>query len=195
MKQESPVFIYGECRSKQHWERFVNFQKLQKKWYDKLKKQGFDDIEFSEHSPHLKRPDSSRVKTINASVENHYRYMRAFLEHYDWKNRPSILIEKNLKYKYLKGDKLLFSMYCDGIYYRDIRTAFNKKYKQGRDYKRIGSSKVRPLFWIFHRIKLIKEAAMIWNKLDVNGILYDYDEPYVRDILLKEPTPDASLVQ
>lgn len=173
----------------------MDFDKLQKKWYNKLKKDGFDDIEFSEHSPHLKRPDSAKIPFASPHIENHYRCMRAFLNHYNWKSKKPIIIEKNLKYEAAKGDKLLISMYCEGIYYRDIRTAFNKKYKQGRDYKRIGSSKVRPLFWIFHRIKLIKEAAMIWNKLDVNGILYDYDEPYVRDILLKEPTSDASLVQ
>jgi hypothetical protein len=91
------------------------FKELQSKWYGKLKKSGFDDIEQDEE--HLKiwhshfflsRYDATKYE----AKEEYYRMAGHFLNDYKFKT---------------KVEKLIWQYHCDGISLREITDRLKEK--------------------------------------------------------------------
>lgn len=85
-----------------------SFQKLQEKWYGKLKKEGFEDAEHDED--HLKLHHKYRFDayceeiTYNAK-ESYYRLAGQFLGDHNFKT---------------KTDKVIWDLHSQGFSYREI---------------------------------------------------------------------------
>lgn len=158
----------------------TNITQLTKEWYAKLAADGFDDIEWTGgdvesqgvDSPYLKRADNSAIRHVKMNSFEHYRLCAAYLTHNPWWERS--------------GDKLIWSLYTEGMPYRDITVKYNaSKARSGR--------KARPkrsLFYIFTRIQELVEAMKIWQKTSPHGLrLAGNDDFMAEEVLLKEPEP------
>jgi len=94
------------------------FKALQAKWYNKLKRSGFDDIELGfEYSDYIKNHGITTAKRYDSNTFEHYRRCRIHLNHHKFKD---------------KYDKRLFIMYTEGISYRKMIVEFKRRYKLTR---------------------------------------------------------------
>lgn len=90
------------------------FKVEQKKWYKKLKDEGFDDIEWTDHNTgyghdtkYIKQPAYRAGMSYNESTEVYYSQCREFVTKAYFKaNRQPV--------------KLTFELYSEGIGYREI---------------------------------------------------------------------------
>lgn len=121
------------------------FKKLQSKWYNKLTKEGFNDIECTlpdrQDSRFLKFHSILAERSYDADTEEYFRRCRIHLENFKWGRR------------YI--DKRLFSWYTEGVSYRQMIKQFKEHYK-----KKIS------LFFIFYRLKKIKterDELKLWE--------------------------------
>lgn len=143
-----------------------SFKKLQKKWYDKLKKEGFKDIEQSDGN--LKEWASSRLLTPghmpsrtlwNDSVEQYFRLAGFFLNDYEFKSEL---------------EKYIWSLHCDGRSIKDIVKVITSKKKREqnklvRSYKK-AYAKSRFTVNINNVFKIINALADIMKQENgVNG--------------------------
>lgn len=143
-------------KEKKKFYKNKEFVKLQSEWYDKLKKEGFDDIEWfdpktgiGQGSPYLKTKGSVTQAAIERNhtqaLAQHYRICRNFLQ-----NGPFYL---NLTEKYCRNDQIfdtyanfgafladqaqkytlaesiLWECYCSGFSIRDISIELRRLYK------------------------------------------------------------------
>lgn len=94
------------------WHKSPKLKKLQDKWYSKLKKKGFEDIEQDEtrlkkwSETYFTKGDLKQSNTIiiNAKMD-YYRMCRGFLESHVFKN---------------KTEKRMFEMHTEGLGVRVI---------------------------------------------------------------------------
>lgn len=102
------------------WHRTPKFKKLQKSWYKKLAKKGFNDIEHDEN--HLKLSTERFVTrdggayanpTLTKAKFEYYNNCRKFSNEYKFKN---------------KTEKKIFELHSEGVSIRDIAA----KIKQSR---------------------------------------------------------------
>ena len=95
------------------------FYKLQKKWYDKLKKEGFDDIEGGkpglEYSDFIKRHSLEMKKAYNPKTEEYYRRCRIHANHGSF--------DTNLQ-------KYVFTCHAEGHSYRKIIKMVRARFKR-----------------------------------------------------------------
>ena len=121
------------------------FKALQDKWYKKLKKSGFDDIECSKPD----RQDSRFLKfhsglvniTYKPEIEEYFRKCRIHLENFKWGKRAV--------------DKQLFTWYAEGVSYRSMMKLYRTKYR-----KKVS------LFFIYYRINKMKaerDELKLWE--------------------------------
>lgn len=131
------------------WFRKKEFKKKQKKWYDILKKDGFDDIEktvegaIGTETPYLGRENLYFKKHFKADVQEHFRRCRIHFEHHDFST---------------KWQKRLFGWYKEGMTYREMTKHFNARRKNKRS-----------IYWIHTQVhKLIDEMNEIkhWKDED-----------------------------
>jgi hypothetical protein len=111
----------------------TEFNQLQQKWYEKIARHGFKDIEWTDHStgsghntPYMTSLAMNTVKMSSYnSVIEHYRQVRNFLTHYRFTSTK---------------DKFVLSRYCEGDTYDQIVEKFIAKYGF-KSMVRSGSSK------------------------------------------------------
>lgn len=114
------------------------FRKLQNKWYDKLQKSGFSDLEWldknsgkGQNSPFLTVSIEYLRKIHNLETETYFRLSRAFLHDYDF---------KTLHFYHL------WKLHSEGLTYRQIIPKLNKIMK-----------KKRSIFWISTHVNRLKK--------------------------------------
>ncbi len=103
--------------------RTKKFQDLQAKWYKKLGKSGFEDLEWDQpggqNSAYLKKPLSRVINNYNEETLEHYRRCGIYLNSINWRGRLL--------------DRYIFQCYTNGKSYRSIikliikRRGFRKK--------------------------------------------------------------------
>ncbi len=142
---------------------FKTFAGLQKHWYDKLKAEGFDDIEWTDHksgigqnSDYLKRADQQRIQHVKP---NTYEYFRLCTNYFTnctrWKSNYH---------------RTSWKLYCEGATYRQILDFCNAKYKQKRT-----------LFYMHYIIKQLEAKCMVWNERSKYGMLNPAEQDFVVD--------------
>lgn len=136
--------------------QFKEFVQLQNKWYEKLKKSGFQDIEWydpssglGQGSPFLKSndiPDSGVLrKAYSSELQNHYRLCRNFREngpfypnlkrlyrdsaHLKAEFRSFKAFTASLEDYYTKVDYELWNAYTEGSTIRQISALLRRLYR------------------------------------------------------------------
>lgn len=159
---------------------------LYNKWYSKLKKSGFEDIEWydkkrakGQNSDFLIDQSSKIRASYRQSIAEHYRLCRNFLTHYKFRDRK---------------EKLIFKLYTDGTTYRsilkilkekDLRSKrnyyyFTKSGKVGMSLFKLSRSYIPRLIKICHE----------WNVTNKKGCLHPNNtDVYAEEVLIKERTP------
>lgn len=114
------------------------FIKLQNEWYDKLTQAAFQDLEWfdkktaqGQNSPFLKHSLSNFKHIYDPQVQLHFENCRHFLSHGKF---PT------------KLHKFIFSLYCDGISYRNMLPKI-----RSRGFKRQPS-----IFWVSIEINKLR---------------------------------------
>ncbi len=142
-----------------------SFAKTQKIWYDKLKKEGFNDLEWINHAtgagqngPYLKESSPPINEQKMEEHINHFAKCSRYL-HYGKFKTPL--------------HKKVWAMYCEGISYRNMMKKLKKE----------GKNKYIPsIFWIsMHINQMINECAFYTFKED----LQDEIEPESIDYLMR----------
>jgi hypothetical protein len=140
-----------------------DLSKLTVKWYKKLKRSGFEDIEwldvrtgYGQNTPYLK--DSAMILggRYSKETETHYRVCQNFCTHHIFTTKKA---------------QFIFQEYTKGITFREILHRCKRKgghYAYNRD----GSYNIS-LFTIHHTVQNYIKLAYEWNKTDPEGILHD----------------------
>ena len=140
------------------------FKKTKMKWYQKLKKSGFEDIEWhdiktgdGENSSYLKShfvqaylgDKLTNKNTLGNSSK--YEAQRA-IDHFNSHG----VFENEI-------DKRLWQLYSDGATYREMSQALRKESRSKTSYS---------VFWVFHRIKHLRCEMIKFNNVDENGLKF-----------------------
>jgi hypothetical protein len=119
------------------------FVKLQSKWYKKLSKAGFSDLEhFSEFygasqaSPFLRNPIANLRSKFTVSTQIYYQHAQDFAK---YGNFPSKLLQ------------YLWQLHSDGVSYRQIIPLIAKKFK--RTYS---------IFWVSQKVNKLKKLMFLY---------------------------------
>jgi hypothetical protein len=133
------------------------FIKLQKRWYAKLKKEGFDDIEWTDHktgygqdSPHLKRSTSYIASKYSVGTENYYRLFRNFVSHATFTS---------------KIDQTIAELHSEGFSYREILKQIRLRHRRKRS-----------LYFIWSRMKVLTAQMLEFNKTHEEGLLREPED-------------------
>lgn len=133
------------------------FLELQKKWYAKLERKGFEDIEYFNFkfgkntvAAFIKGSSYNICKRYNRSTETYYRLARNFLEHATFSS------------KYLKT---LWFLHCDGIPYRKLSKKMQQIHKKNMKMKMKFST-----FWISVHIRRLASQCFQFNATHKEGI-------------------------
>lgn len=91
----------------------LTFNQLQDKWYDKLKKSGFEDLEYKNGSIRSCKPSTARQKdpSLRQATEEYYYMATHFLNDNKFENRL---------------DQIIWEYHTNGISIRDIASTLNK---------------------------------------------------------------------
>ncbi len=143
--------------------RSEEFKKTQKLWYDKLKKQGFDDLEWITHesgygqnSPFLKYKHAPFDEVKIKEHTDHYSKCAYFLNYGTFKSPLH---------------KKIFAMYCEGVSYRNMI----KRLKKSKSIKYIPS-----IFWIsIHLNQMLNECAFFHFKEESNEEIQEESIDYI----------------
>jgi hypothetical protein len=128
----------------------AEFLKIQKEWYGKLEKDGFEDLEFTDlktgntKSDYLKVALPKSTKDRAESLELYYALFRNFLTH--------VTIHDGI-------DDCIVRYHSQGLGYQDIVKKLNSKYK-----KKFSVSIVP------QRLRRIKKLVMNWNNTSQHGL-------------------------
>ena len=152
------------------------FAALQKEWYEYLKAEGFEDLEWIDHktgrgqaSDYLKKPSAYLAKHYDPSVAEYYRKCRIYLEHGEF--------ESGLH-------KFVFKLHTEGASYRDIVKEV-ERYPQ-----RFG--RTVSIFWISQHLNNMLDYVELWHHTSEHGILNPANEEfYIEDIPIKPLDPDS----
>jgi hypothetical protein len=134
------------------------FKDLRNKWYAKLNKEGFEDIEINRTDgssfeyPALRNPGykwETFEKKYNVHIFNHFRACRNFLSHAQFAST---------------FDKQVWQMYTEGVSIRKIAQHFCQNGQQ------------LSAFPIFRKIKELKIQMLLFNKYDPEGLEYEASE-------------------
>jgi hypothetical protein len=138
---------------------------LTNKWYDKLKKSGFEDIEFydsntgyGQNADYLKHSAAKMTAKYSTETAQHYRICTNFTTHYQFPN---------------KKHKFIFNEYCNGTTFREILRRTKAKNKDWV-IKRNGRPRLS-LFSLHHLLKRYIKLAYDWNKTHPEGIMLQSD--------------------
>ena len=111
-------------QKKKHYYHSKEFRKLQAEWYEKIKQDGFNDIEwfnsdtgFGQNSPFLNPSMGSLRRRLSSSTSQHFRICRNFLQHGPF--YPNLLenfikinsLEDFILQEYLISDSKFFPRY------------------------------------------------------------------------------------
>jgi len=136
----------------------AEFIELQKKWYNKLKASGFEDIEWVDHSTgkgqnsdYLKRPDQMRIRAFTHDKQMYYSLCSNYLAHVKIKNTEH---------------RFVFNKHAEGLAYRKIMKLFKARFK-----------KYVSIFYIHYHIHKFKKLMFEWNKTNSEGLLSKEQEP------------------
>jgi hypothetical protein len=169
----------------------TDFLKLQRKWYDKLSKSGFDDIEWTA-SKHRNNQDSRYLignsnKKNPVSVEstqNWYQLVQNYRTHALTHPKTNIPISKR--------DKILLDYYLEGIPYRKIIKLYQLEYNNldEKRVRRCNHNKTKPRISLYKLWEILNHhfAVVIeWNKSHPEGRLYGgSDLFYAEEVLINE---------
>lgn len=161
-----------------------DFKKLQDRWYKKLKRSGFVDIELSKDSSGLLEPlqdkapdpsgpgknvtsigqlyDSTELKILDITTNTtftHYRLARIFLSHGSFST---------------KYQKFLFEQYAEGLSYSQIKAKLKARYPK----------RPRSVETIHRHLKELKKSMLEFHLNDKNG------EYFGQNIVPKVLEPD-----
>lgn len=129
------------------------FARLQKQWYAKLAKQGFEDIEWVDHNTGLGHDSAflkgslSSGKPYHPGRELYYQLATNYL--------MNCISLKNKPY-----NKFIWKLHAEGATYDEIEAAVNKKYKNS-------VSK----YTLYYQIKHLAQLCYKWNKTSAEGLL------------------------
>lgn len=134
---------------------------LTNKWYAKLKKSGFEDIEFydsntgyGQNADYLKNSAAKLASKYRPETAQHYRICSNFAAHYTFPNAKI---------------KFIFSLYAEGVTFREIIKQ-TKAHKYSWVYKSKGKPKLS-LFTLHHMLKKYIKLAYEWNSTHPEGIM------------------------
>jgi hypothetical protein len=139
------------------WERKTKpgtkeFTKLQNKWYNKLKRSGFDDIEwtdtktgFGQSTSYLKNSRNGVNAQLDPNKELYYTMCRNWLAHAG---------------PVKKIDRIMFELHAEGFGYRDIVERVKHKLKKSNSHTAI-----------FMRMKPLIAEMIRWNESDPQGLI------------------------
>jgi len=154
----------------------AEFKKLKNTWYQKLKKDKFEDIEWhdaitsdGENSPYLKSHFAQSYLgdrlTDQETLANssQFRHQRA-IDHFN----ANGVFEHEV-------DRTLWDLYASGATYRKMSQELRITYKKVKAYS---------VFWVSYRIKHLRMSMIKFNLSDPNGlravdcvdVLTDYEE-------------------
>ncbi len=150
------------------------FDALRKKWYAKLRSNGFDDIEVYSLDkidcyPHFIKRHSLLVNDVYSSEkEEHFRRARIHYEHGKFKDRKH---------------KFMFKLYKDGLSFRQILKRYNENYGESKS-----------IFYIHSHIDAMRDEmnqARHWvteeiNTEEQNDLLVEMLNVYTPDLDLPE---------
>lgn len=130
----------------------AQFAKLQKQWYDKLAKEGFEDIEWVNHSTGIGH-DSGFLrgslvggKAYHPGRDLYYQLATNYLMHCkSLRNRPY--------------HKFLWKLHSEGQTYDEIEVAIAKKYERVSKYT------------LYYQIKELAKLCYKWNATHPEGLL------------------------
>ncbi len=132
--------------------RSKEFKQAQKKWYDKLKKEGFEDIEWINHETGYGQ-NTPWIKNYKKTVNE-----KKMHEHNDYYSKCSYFLHYG-KFK-SRLHKKIWEFYCEGLSYRNMV----KRLKKENRFKYIPS-----IFWIsIHLNQMINECAFFHFKEESN---------------------------
>ena len=142
-------------KHKQFWQT-PDFKKTQSKWYAKLKKSGFVDLERASEktfegatTPYL-TPSLHYIRLkLDVNVQNYYRAARAFLYHSKFK-------DKKLRF--------LWRLHVQGYSYRNMIPLLMEKFGE-----------YHSIFWISKRINELRSESSKFNRKSKNGITSEDD--------------------
>ena len=142
--------------------RVKGFAQLQEEWYNKLAEDGFEDLEWVDHttgkgqnSDYIKKPSVGFIKTYNHYTEEHFRIMRHYLNNADVGNLY---------------DCFLLEAYSEGLTYREIKAMLNSNFNHSmlkvlfEGEKTSLQAGVISVFPIFIRMRGLINDANEWNK-------------------------------
>lgn len=138
---------------------------LTAEWYQRLKREGFQDIEwydeytgYGQNSDFLKQDSRQSAQSFKPETLEYYRIITNFTTHYKFKSRKHAFIMQK---------------YAEGMPYRKILTATRL---ECYDWviKRNGRPRLS-LFTLHGMIHKYIKLAYEWNKTDPEGL--DYDAP------------------
>lgn len=138
------------------------FQDLQKQWYAKAAKAGFQDIEWAEdpNSPYLKSP-ASQARKLVPEKQLYYAMARNYLTHHKFKSRMH---------------KVAWTMHTDGVSYRKIL----KHLKANFNYN-------KSIPTIFYFIKQIAAKCKKFNSEHREGLFNQANtDVYASDVLISD---------
>jgi len=127
-----------------------NLQQLRKKWYAKLAKSGFEDIEWTGNldSQYLKYVPVPKSQVEVDERITYFNMAEAYLQDYRLKGR----------------DRFIWKLHSQGLTYREITEIHNKKYKPVSMYS------------IHNKIQTLLKRCKTYNEQNPNGCLYDDEE-------------------
>lgn len=127
------------------------FARLQKQWYAKLAKEGFDDIEWVDHTTGRGHDSAfmkgGGAKTYHAGRELYFQLATNYLMHC-----------KNLLKK--PYHRFIWRLHSEGLTYEEIESQVAQRYKNP-------VSK----FTIYYQLKELAQLCYVWNATDPDGLL------------------------
>jgi hypothetical protein len=136
------------------------FIKLQNKWYEKLAREGFEDIEVVSKQTGNTDPglimgsETHLKKRIRAGGMDSTIYFYNMLENF---------LTHNPKWSRLSRELFISKHYAAGVSYRQIVKLWCARH---------GHRKKFSVFIVFGTVKKFVELALTWNKTNVEGLTY-----------------------
>lgn len=172
---KSKFGLMGSRHIKEPGQTNEEYAKLRDKWYKKLAKAGFNDLEYMDRQtgkvlPLFRQSETPNVSSQvlayriaeNQDIAEYYRLCRAFLEHANF---------VELFGKHAKRYKLVFELHAAGKSFRQIAAHFRGT-KVPKSLRRPKAS----MFWSHWTISKILVIMYDWHRTHPEGLLLPEDE-------------------